>query len=209
MLKVFLTQLWAMYSTHWWYWCHFLCYLLNVRTFHAYVNCFYSVIISLCSFFFTFDASKDSWWYLSFFPNSHISLSFLCAYCMKWRRVVTKFPQLILRDFCAVLHRELLSLYFHCHYSGLCCVCRWDILLPSTSRGLGTRVEFLVLVLSQRCFCLWPIFLLNTTCNCIFMWNSAMPLQAPCVGVYANDGTRNELLVGLRFFGFFFFFPRF
>lgn len=155
--------------------------------------------------FFTFDASEDSWWYFSFFPNSHISLSFLCAYCMKWRRVVTEFPQLILRDFCAVLHRELLSLYFHCHYSGLCCVCRWHILLPSTSRGLGTRVEFLVLVLSQRCFCLWPIFLLNTTCNCIFMWNSAMPLQAPCVGVYANDGTRNELLVGLGFFGFFFF----
>lgn len=50
-LKVFVTQLWAMCSTHSWYWCHFLCYLLNVRTFHAYVNWFYSVIISLCSFF--------------------------------------------------------------------------------------------------------------------------------------------------------------
>lgn len=47
-------------------------------------------------------------------------------------------------------------------------------------------------------------FLLNTTCNCIFMWNSTMPLQTPCVGVYANDRTRNEPLVVLGFFGGFF-----
>lgn len=48
-------------------------------------------------------------------------------------------------------------------------------------------------------------FLLKTTCNCILMWNSTTPLQAPCVGVYANDRTRNEPLVGLGFFGGFFF----
>lgn len=49
-------------------------------------------------------------------------------------------------------------------------------------------------------------FLLNTTCNCIFMWNSPMPLQAPCTGVYANNRTRNEPFVWLGTFWVFYVF---
>lgn len=48
-------------------------------------------------------------------------------------------------------------------------------------------------------------FLLNTTCNCVFMWNSTMPLQAPCAGVYANNRTRNEYSYGWDFLSFYVF----
>lgn len=79
------------------------------------------------------------------------------CYCMRWRRADTEFPPLILRDFCAILQRELPPPCFRCHYSALCCVCRWDIFLSPAFPELGTWVESLTFVLSQRCFCLWPI----------------------------------------------------
>lgn len=103
-----------------------------------------------------------------------------------------------------------LQFCFHYHYSAPCCVCRQDILLiPAFPKLCGATS----VCSSSKVLLLVTQFLLNTTCNCTFMWNSTMPLQSPCVGVYANDRTRTEPLIGLRFFGgwwwFFFFHSHF
>lgn len=87
---------------------------------------------------------------------------------------------------------------FHYHYSAPCCVCRQDIFLIPAFPKLGGATS---ICSSSEVLLLVTQFLLNTTCNCTFMWNSTMPLQSPCVGVYANDRTRTEPLIGLSFFG--------
>lgn len=173
----------------------FICLLTAVH--------FYSVTISLCSVSYIWCLWRLPVFFLLHSRLPHFPFILTC-YCMKLGRADAEFLPLISRDFCAVLQREQPPPCCHCCYSALCCICRWDIFLRPAFPELGTWVESLVFVLSQRCFCLRPIFLLNTTCNCIFMWNSTMPLQTPCVGVYANDRTRNEPLVVLGFFGGFF-----
>lgn len=158
-----------------------------------------------CVQFFTFDASENSlcfFFLLSWLPHFPFILMCLLHEAEESRHWIPSInAEILLVLFCKVSCHHLTFLVitqlFAVFADGP------SFYLPAFTK-LGAWVESLVLVLSQRCFCLWPIFLLNTTCNCIFMWNSTMPLQAHCVGVYANDRTRNEPLVGLGFFGVFF-----
>lgn len=150
-----------MFSTQRGYCCHFLCYLLRGKdiSFTCLLTAvhFYSVTISLCSV-------SCIWclWRLPVFFLLHSRLPhfpfILTCYCMKLGRADAEFLPLISRDFCAVLQREQPPPCCRCCYSALCCLCRWDIFLQPAFPELGTWVESLVFVLSQRCFCLRPIF---------------------------------------------------
>lgn len=158
-----------------------------------------------CVQFYTFDASEDSLWFFFFLFSPTPTFPFHSSVLIAWSGgeqtlsvPSNHFERLLVlfcKGSCPHLTFSVITQLFAVFADGTSFYSPPPLPQAANLGRLPGACSF------SKVLLLVTYFLLNTTCNCIFMWNSTVPLQAACVGVYANDRTRNEPLVGLGVLG--------